>query len=125
MKQKNVFKLDSTDEQAVDLFVKLGMPKNMAKTLMYLSQVEECCSSEIEQGTDLRQPEVSIAMQELIRKKWVKKHTKKSEGKGRPVHIYQPVLPLNDIWTNFHQEKMDYIGNIEQNFTNLRTLVSD
>ena len=125
MKQKNVFKLDNKDDHAVDIFVKLGMPKNMAKTLLYLSQINECCSSEIEQATELRQPEVSIAMQELIRRKWVKKRTKKSEGKGRPVHIYEPMVPLTDIVGTFHQEKMEYIGTMEKSFNNLRTLVSD
>lgn len=123
MKQKNVIKLDTNDEQAVDLFVKLGMPKNMAKTLLYLSQVQECCSSEIEQGTDLRQPEVSIAMQELVKRKWVKKRTQKTEGKGRPVHIYQPMMPLKNIWDTFYQNKMEQINGIEENFTNLRQIL--
>ena len=47
MKQKNIPKLDEKDEAAVGLFVKLGMPKNVAKTLLYISQVETCCSSDI------------------------------------------------------------------------------
>ena len=65
MKQKNVYTLDKDDDKVVQLFVKLGMPKNLAKTLLYISQFDECKCADIEKATDMRQPEVSIAMQEL------------------------------------------------------------
>jgi predicted transcriptional regulator len=65
MKQKNVYMLDKDDGKAIQLFVKLGMTKNLAKTLLYVSQFDECKCADVEQGTDMRQPEVSIAMQEL------------------------------------------------------------
>ena len=123
MKQKNIPKLDEKDEAAVGLFVKLGMPKNVAKTLLYISQVETCCSSDIEQGTDLRQPEVSIAMQELLKKKWVKRRSQKTEGKGRPVHIYQPSQPLIKIWDSFQEQKLNELSTIEHDFSNLKNLI--
>ena len=88
MKQKNVYTLDEDDDRAVQLFIKLGMPKNLAKTLLYISQFDECKCADVEQGADLRQPEVSIAMQELRRRGWVNKRDLNKEGKGRPVHIY-------------------------------------
>ncbi len=65
--------LDKDDDKAIQFFVKLGMPKNLAKTLLYIYQVDECRSADIEHGADLRQPDVSIAMQELRRRGWVKK----------------------------------------------------
>jgi predicted transcriptional regulator len=49
MKRKNSLVLDENDDKAVQLFVELGMPKNYAKTLMYISQVDECRSAEVEQ----------------------------------------------------------------------------
>jgi len=39
MKPKRSFVLDEKDDKAVKLFAELGMPKNLAKTLMYISQV--------------------------------------------------------------------------------------
>ena len=56
MKQKNSLVLDEKDDKAVQLFVKLGMPKNLAKTLLYISQFDECKCTDVEQGADLRQP---------------------------------------------------------------------
>ena len=37
MKHKRAFVLDEKDDKAVQLFAELGMPKNLAKTLMFTS----------------------------------------------------------------------------------------
>jgi predicted transcriptional regulator len=58
MKQISSFVLDKEDGKAVQLFAGLGMPKNLAKTLMYISQVDECRSADVEKSANLRQPEV-------------------------------------------------------------------
>jgi predicted transcriptional regulator len=42
MKQKDIYMFDDDDDRAIQLFVKLGMPKNLAKTLLYISQFNEC-----------------------------------------------------------------------------------
>ena len=54
--------LSSQDDKIIKVFTELGMPRNFAKTLVYISQVEECRSAELEHGANLRQPEVSVAM---------------------------------------------------------------
>ena len=123
MKRKRSFVLDEKDDKAVQLFAELGMPKNLAKTLMYISQVDECRSAEVEQGADLRQPEVSVAMQELRRRGWAKKRDLKKKGKGRPVHIYKLTKALPEILDNFEGEKMKQVETIKSDLTNLQGLV--
>ena len=123
MKRKNSFVLDEKDDKAVNLFTELGMPKNLAKTLMFISQVEECRSAEVEQGADLRQPEVSVAMQELRRRGWAKKRDLKKKGKGRPVHIYKLTKTLPDILRSFENEKMKQVETIKSDLTELQTLI--
>jgi len=103
MKQKNSLVLDEKDDKAVQIFTELRMPKNLAKTLLYIYQVDECRSGYIEQGTNLRQPEVSVAMQELRRRGGVTKKDLKKKGKGRPVHIYSSSKPLSEILKTFGQ----------------------
>jgi len=125
MKRRNSFVLDEKDDKAVNLFTELGMPKNLAKTLMFISQVEECRSAEVEQGADLRQPEVSVAMQELRRRGWAKKRDLKKKGKGRPVHIYKLTKTLPDILKNFENEKMKQVDTIKSDLAQLHTLVKD
>jgi predicted transcriptional regulator len=125
MKRKRSMVLDENDERAVELFADLGMPKNLAKTLIYISQCDECKSSDVEQGANLRQPEVSIAMQELRKKGWAKKRDLKKKGKGRPVHVYTLTKPLPDILHTFEQEKMEQVENIKTNLESLQTLIRE
>ena len=125
MKQKNVYKLDSDDGKATQLFVNLGMPRNLAKTLLYISQFDECKCADVEQGTDMRQPEVSMAMQELRRKGWVKKRDLKKKGKGRPVHIYKPTTQLSEILNVFEQEKLKEIENVKNDISALKNIIQN
>ncbi|PNX50182.1 MAG: ArsR family transcriptional regulator [Thermoplasmata archaeon M8B2D] len=125
MKHKRSFVLDEKDDKAVQLFAELGMPKNLAKTLMFISQVDECRSADVEQGADLRQPEVSVAMQEMRRRGWVKKKDLKKKGKGRPVHIYKLTRPLPQILTTFKDEKMKQVETIKSDLSELHNLIKD
>ena len=125
MKRRKSLVLDDDDEKAVELFADLGMPKNLAKTLIYISQCEECRSADVEQGADLRQPEVSVAMQELRKRGWAKKRDLKKKGKGRPVHVYQLTKPLPEILETFKTEKLNEVKNIKSNLDQLQDLISD
>lgn len=114
-------KLSRRDEVLVDLLIETGIPKNIAKTLVFLSKREETTSVEIEKATGLRQPEVSIAMQELRRRKWVEKRDIKKEGKGRPVHAYRLSLGWADILAQVDREEQAKIDRIEANRKKLKS----
>ncbi|HIH76406.1 MAG TPA: ArsR family transcriptional regulator [Methanomassiliicoccales archaeon] len=98
------------------------MPKNVAKTLAFLRKKEETTSVEIEIMTALRQPEVSIAMQELRRRKWVIKRDIKKEGKGRPVHAYKLAIPFDKIIETLEKEERKRMESIEKNIDQLKAL---
>ncbi|HIH29275.1 MAG TPA: ArsR family transcriptional regulator [Thermoplasmata archaeon] len=125
MKQKNVYKLDKEEGKAIQLFINLGMPKNLAKTLLYVSQFDECRCADVEQGTDMRQPEVSIALQELRRRGWVKKQDLKQKGKGRPVHIYKPTTQLSEILNAFEQEKLKEVETVKNDISALKNILEN
>lgn len=125
MKQSKPYKPKPQDEKVIHLFAELGMPKNLAKTLMYISNVDECRSAEIEQGTKLRQPEVSIVMQQLQEKGWIEKRDLRKKGKGRPVHIYKLTSPIKNIIKNFEQEKIREINTIKKDLSELKELIEN
>jgi len=125
LKTKDLLVLDEMDDKAVEIFRSLGMPKNLAKTLMYVYQVDECRSADVEKAVNLPQPEVSIAMQEMRRRGWVKKRNLKKEGKGRPVHIYTPTKDLGKILDVFEQEKLKEIEDTKNNLSILKNLTSN
>ena len=90
---------------------------------MFMSQVDECKCADVEQGADLRQPEVSIAVKELKRRGWVEKHDFKGKGKGRPVHIYKLTKPLPQILKSFEDDKMKQVQTIKNDLSELQTLI--
>ena len=123
MVQDNIYKFNPQDEKIIKVFTDLGMPRNLAKTLMYISQVEECRSAEIEHGANLRQPEVSVAMQQLQKRGWITKRDRKKKGKGRPVHLYKLTSPIDSIVDNFEKEKIKEINEIKKDLTDLKKLI--
>jgi predicted transcriptional regulator len=101
------------------------MPKNLAKTLLYISQLDECNCADIEQAIDMRQPEVSIAMQELHRRGWVKKRNLKKKGKGRPVHLYKSTTQLSEIFKTFEEEKFKEVEKVKNDITMLKNIIQN
>jgi predicted transcriptional regulator len=118
-------KLSSKDKKVIDVFVDLGMPRNLAKTLIYISESEECRSAEIERNASLRQPEVSVAMQELQRRGWVKKRDLKKKGKGRPVHLYKLRSSIDDIVGDFEKQKLKEINHVKKDLDSLKELIGE
>lgn len=97
MKAEEVLYFTQKEEEFATLLMDIGIKRNVAKVLVYLANTDEATSREIERGTDLRQPEVSIAMRFLKEKKWINSRESKAESKGRPVKIYTLAKPINDI----------------------------
>ena len=125
MKKVETYAFNKQDKNIIKLFSELGMPKNLAKTLMYISQVDECRSAEIERGANLRQPEVSVAMQLLQSKGWIEKRDLRKKGKGRPVHIYKLSAPIDEIIKNFESEKLAEVEDIKKDITELKQLITE
>ena len=114
--------LTSDDSKKVNLLVNTGMSKNVAKTLIFLSKRKETTSVDIEINTGLRQPEVSIAMQELRRRKWITKRDIKKEGKGRPIHSYHLAVPFSEIINVIEKAEQKRIEKIKENMDALKRL---
>ncbi len=114
--------LTKEQEELVDRLIKAGLQKNIARTLVFVASREETKSREIEDATDLRQPEVSIAMQELRGKGWVTKRDIKKEGKGRPVHGYQLDKPIEEIIKELEAKEKERIEEIKENIEEIKEL---
>ncbi len=111
------------DKEIVDLLVNIGVSRKTAKTLTYLSQVEETISRTIEEDTRLRQPEVSTALKELRGRGWIEKEDIRKEGKGRPIHSYKMVVPFDRAVKTLVKEKKGEITEMQNTIKRLRELV--
>ncbi len=115
--------LTKEQEELLERLAKTGLQKNVAKTLVFIASREETTSREIEMSTELRQPEVSIAMQELRNRDWVKKRDIKKEGKGRPVHGYRLDKTIRQIIKEIRAEENERINDIRDNLNAIDELV--
>jgi len=97
--------LDEKDLEFVDALRSLNVPRNVAALITYLANANEATSREIEMGTNLRQPEVSIGMRTLRQNNWVEEHDVKLDGKGRPMKIYKLSVPIEKIIKHYEEEK--------------------
>ena len=107
MKEFEVNILDDDDQRFIEALKDLGMSRNIATTLTYLTNVSKASSQEIEMSTGLRQPEVSIAMRYMRKNTWVNVSEKKTAGKGRPTKIYSLSAPVDTIVQHYENKILD------------------
>jgi predicted transcriptional regulator len=105
MNQQTVQYFTEKEEEFSNLLIEIGTKRNVAKVLVFLANVSEATSRAIERGTDLRQPEVSLAMRYLIDRDWITSRESKAESKGRPVKIYALSRSINEIMNIIEKEK--------------------
>ena len=110
------------EEELVRLLTSMEISKNVARTLVCLAAMEESTSQQVERATGLRQPEVSIAIQELRDRGWVTKRDIKRERKGRPVHSYRLSIPLDEVLAAIEAQEKERIKRMEAALNRLRVL---
>ncbi len=115
--------LTKEQKELVDKLIKAGIQKNIARTLVFVASRDETRSRDIEDATNLRQPEVSIAMQDLRGRGWVTKRDIKKEGKGRPVHGYRLDKPIEEIVEEIEEKEKERIEEIEKNLEEIKEIV--
>ena len=122
MKSSEVSVFDDIDLEFIDILRHLNISRNVASTLAYLSSVEEATSKDLELGSELRQPEVSIAMRELRNYGWIEEKEIKKEGKGRPMKIYRLAVPMDEIVLFLEEKTQKQAQKTLENIEKLKNL---
>ena len=71
VKNNTSLKFSKGEEEIAGLSWDIGLKKNAARVLVLMIRDVDMTSREIEKICDLRQPEVSIALSDLMKRKWV------------------------------------------------------
>lgn len=124
MRESTVKVLDDKDMEFVETLRSLGVPRNVATLITFLANVSEASSREIEMGSDLRQPEVSIAMRTLRDNGWIDEREVKREGKGRPMKVYSLKATIDEIIKYFEEEKLHESAQAMESIQRLKELIS-
>ncbi|MGB3944792.1 MAG: ArsR family transcriptional regulator [Methanothrix sp.] len=124
MKESTVKVLDDKDLEFAETLRSLGVQRNVAILITYLANVEEASSRDIEMGSNLRQPEVSIAMRALRDNDWVSEKEVRRGGKGRPMKVYSLLTPIDEIIRHFEEEKQQESVQTMESIQKLKELIS-
>lgn len=105
MIEKSIQVFTENEAEFVNLLVRVGTPKTVAKTLVCLSKMQKATIRNIELEADLRQSEVSVALKYLARKGWVTFRQARPEMKGRPIKVWNLEMPVAKILDIIGSEK--------------------
>ncbi len=97
MRKLDIKQFDEKEEEIADALISLGVGRMAAMALAYLQDTKSATSPDFERGAGLRQPEVSLAMRELMERDWVTEREEKKPGKGRPYKIYSLKVSFDKI----------------------------
>jgi predicted transcriptional regulator len=86
--------------------------------------VKEGSSRDIEMGTRMRQPEVSIAMRTLRNINWIEERDVKVGGKGRPIKVYKLNVPIGEILKHYEEEKNSEAAKTMQTIQKLKDITA-
>jgi len=100
--------------------VNTGMSRNTAKVFVYIATNPNTTSETIEREMRLRQPDVSVSVQDLYSKGWLSRVSVKGTGKGRPKYIYTLSKPFRDIVAEIERSEMEKIAAIEANIKDIQ-----
>jgi len=123
MKKLDINQLDDSDEELAKILISSGLSRPVARTLAYLQKVDTATSIDLERGTGLRQPEVSIAMRELKPLDWIDENEEKKPGKGRPNKVYSLKVRFKDIIAHIEKQQKKTIDEARVNIERLKELV--
>jgi predicted transcriptional regulator len=125
MKKLDINQLDDSDEEIAEILISSGMSRPVARTLAYLRKVDTATSIDLERGTGLRQPEVSIAMRQLDPFDWIDESEEKKPGKGRPNKVYSLKVRFNDIIAHIEKQQKKAFDDGTASIKRLKELVRD
>ena len=107
----------SEGAQLTDALQQLGAKRVEAALVASLADGAALGTRDIVEKTGLRQPEVSVGMQELRDRHWVAFDAVPRHGKGRPMHRYRLIADREAIRAYYEAQARAVIGAFEKALT--------
>ena len=109
--------------EIIDLLVALGVCQNIAKILICLHKYGPSKSVKLQQKCNLRQPDVSIAINRLNELGVLNTALTIRNGRDRPSHIYELSMSLRDAMMPFRNQANEKLAIIQSQLSRLSELV--
>lgn len=100
---------DINNEEGINFIVtslvSLGLNEKAAQVLTYLKILDNATFFQISKQTGLRQPEFSVAINNLKNRGWIYEKKNKKLGRGRPFSVYSLTVTFAQILTELEREQ--------------------
>lgn len=106
----------------VEILGEAGIAKNTARVLTFIAVAGRTHSAQVQAGTGMRQPEVSIALKELYERRWILRQSVQREGKGRPIYVYRLKRDVLEIVEAVEKEQERRVRQILKDKEDLRAI---
>jgi predicted transcriptional regulator len=102
---RNATITDEGDSEFLQELQSLGVNRDVALVITLLKDKNERYFEDIEIATDLKQQKVSVAMQTLRERGWLKEHDIEGNRRGRRLKIYALQATIDEIISYYEAEK--------------------
>lgn len=102
-----LMKFEQSQEYIVEALVSWGMSRNAAIAMTHLQIVDSSTVIDLTKNTGLRQPEISKAIKELMKRGWVGEREIKKSGRGRPLKIYSNTIVFSEMLDQLEKEQQE------------------
>lgn len=106
MMENNAKVLGERDRLLINTLRALGVRRQEATLIVWMSGAGEVSSRDIEKGTGIRQSDVSKVLKKMLEVGWVDNLGTDGSAKGRPRKIYSLSATLNNIVAHYELQKL-------------------
>ncbi len=125
MEYTSVPQMDEQDNEIVNILTRTGMAKNTAKVFVAIKELDNPDTKQIMQFTGIMQPQISVAVRQLINMGYVESKTEQTENRGRPISYFSLKKSVDEIISDIEETVQKKIDTEKQNIERLKELTEN
>jgi len=125
MEYTSVPRMDEQDNEIVNILTRIGMAKNTAKVFVAIKELNNPDTKQIMQFTGIMQPQISVAVRQLIDMGYVESKTEQTENRGRPISYFSLRKTIDEIIFDIEETVQKKIDAEKQNIERLKELTEN
>jgi len=125
MEYTQIAQMDEMDNEIVNILTRTGMARNTAKVFVAIKELDNPDTKQIMQFTGIMQPQISVAVRQLIDMGYVESKTNQTENRGRPINYFSLRKSIDEIIFDIEETVQRKIDAEKQNIARLRELTEN
>jgi len=125
MEYTQIPQMDEKDNEMVNILTRTGMAKNTAKVFVAIKELDTPDTKQIMQFTGIMQPQISVAVRQLIDMGYIEVKLERTEKRGRPIGYFSFCVSMEDILHDMIARVLKKIDAEKQNIERLKELTEN